>query len=64
MRTHLGSTRFELTTFRHRIAWRSPLMFEWMANRRGTDSKVLTSCFGVKFSGKVLQSATYELVEA
>ncbi len=45
MRTHLGSTSFELTTVRHRIAWRSHLMFEWLANQRRASNKVPTDMF-------------------
>jgi hypothetical protein len=54
----------EVTTFCHRIAWRSPFMPEWTANGNRTDRKALMSDFGVKFSGKVLLSSTYGYVEA
>jgi hypothetical protein len=38
--------------------------FEWTANRNRTDCKALILGLGVKFSGKILLSATYGHVEA
>jgi hypothetical protein len=52
------------TTFSHRIAWCSPFMSEWTANRNRTDCNALMSGFRLRFSGKVLLSATYGYVEA
>jgi|SRR5579863_5211721 hypothetical protein len=52
------------STFSHRIAWRSPFMSEWTANRDRTDRNALMSGFRLKFSGNVLLSATYGRVEA